>query len=78
MPRLVRPDGLPTSQTINVNFRMSMELHRQIKLLCLDPHTGMMPPYGWSRVVEEGLRLWLEKQKVNQPLDATDIEWKQC
>jgi len=60
-----RDDGLPWYMTVNINCRISEDLHNQIKLLLLDPRTGRMPDRGWSRVIEEGMRLWLDKQKVS-------------
>lgn len=76
MPRPARPDGLRPGGddgTINVNFRIPAALHRQIKLLALDPVTGRVPPYGWSRIVEDALALWLARQQVAIPgEDAPD------
>lgn len=67
MPRRPRSDGLSTSETRNVNFRLPVDLHNQIKLLLLDPKTGRVPPWGWSGVVEQALRVWLTKNQVVQP-----------
>lgn len=68
MPRPPRPDRLRVHETVNCNFRLPATLHAQIKVLAMDPRTGRVPDYGWSRIVEEALGLWLERRQVKQAI----------
>ena len=67
-----RDDGLPYYMTVNVNCRITEHLYRDIKVLLMDSN-GYMPPRGWSRVIEEGMRLWL-KDKQNNPAFKAHLE----
>ena len=60
-----RPDGLPWTDTININCRISRQLHDDIKLLLMDPVTGQARPRGWSQVIEAGMRAWLTQQQLS-------------
>lgn len=59
-----RPDGLSWQDTVVVNCRIPKALHQQIKLLLIDPATGTVRPRGWSLVIQQGMELWLDQQKV--------------
>ena len=68
MSQRPRPDRLRAVDTVIVNFRCPLWLRDEITLLALDPRTGKMPYGAWSRIIEAGLRLWLEDKKITQPM----------
>jgi len=61
-----RHDGLSYADTTIINCRIPTWLHDQIMLLIVDPATGIARKRGWSIIIEEGMKLWLERQQTSQ------------
>lgn len=69
-----RDDGLPHWETVIINCRIPRALHEKIMLLMIDPTTGKMPVRGWSKIIQEGMELWLERRQA-QPDPPPKDEW---
>jgi hypothetical protein len=65
MAQRPRRDGLRAADTVVVNCRLPRDLHAELTLLALNPRTGRIPYGGWSRLIEDMARTWLESKKVS-------------
>ena len=64
MSQRPRLDGTMTEALVPICARIPRDLHIELKVLALDPHTGRIPYGGWSHLIEDALRLWVESKKV--------------